>query len=82
MERKEWKAFRALVSDNKILRRCGKKLPRYCDVNHDRKISMTEWLECLNAKRPSTQGGTITVKPTETRRKGTNPLETYLKDDD
>lgn len=50
LERKEWKAFRTLVSDNKQLRRCGKKLPRYCDVNHDRKISMTEWLDCLNAK--------------------------------
>ncbi|XP_046390970.1 SPARC-related modular calcium-binding protein 2 isoform X2 [Ischnura elegans] len=49
LERKEWKAIRTLVSTNRALKRCGKKLPRYCDVNNDRRISRTEWLECLNA---------------------------------
>lgn len=53
LERKEWKAFRSLVSSTKQLRRCGKKLPRYCDVNNDRRISIAEWLECLNTKRES-----------------------------
>lgn len=51
LERKEWKVFRALVSASKQLRRCGKKLPRYCDVNSDQKISLSEWLECLNTTR-------------------------------
>lgn len=36
------------------LRKCGKKLPRYCDVNSDRKITLTEWLDCLQAQRVST----------------------------
>ncbi|XP_071446451.1 SPARC-related modular calcium-binding protein 1 isoform X2 [Hetaerina americana] len=49
LERKEWKSIRTLVSTNRALKRCGKKLPRYCDVNNDRRISRTEWLECLNA---------------------------------
>ncbi|KDR07744.1 SPARC-related modular calcium-binding protein 1, partial [Zootermopsis nevadensis] len=51
LERKEWKHFRALVSSNPQLRRCGKRLPRYCDVNNDRKISITEWLNCLSTQR-------------------------------
>lgn len=51
LERKEWKSFRTMVANNKQLKRCGKKLPRYCDVNNDRKISMTEWLNCLNGQR-------------------------------
>ncbi|KAG8222318.1 hypothetical protein J437_LFUL001860 [Ladona fulva] len=49
LERKEWKSIRALMATNRALKRCGKKLPRYCDVNNDRRISRTEWLECLNA---------------------------------
>lgn len=51
LERREWKTFRTLVTTHRNLRRCGKKLPRYCDINNDRRISMTEWLSCLNAQR-------------------------------
>ena len=47
LDRPEWKAFRQLVAAHKPLRRCGKKLPRICDVNQDRAISITEWLDCL-----------------------------------
>ena len=54
LERKEWKNFRALVSSKPQLRRCGKRLPRYCDVNNDRKISITEWLNCLSTQRTNT----------------------------
>lgn len=50
LERSEWKAFKDDTSVVKSLKRCGKKLPRYCDINKDRKISMTEWLECLNVQ--------------------------------
>lgn len=51
LDKNEWKSFRSLISSHRKLRRCGKKLPRYCDTNHDRKISLTEWLHCLNAQR-------------------------------
>ncbi|XP_029156896.1 SPARC-related modular calcium-binding protein 1-like [Nylanderia fulva] len=54
LEKKEWKTFRTMVANNRQLRRCGKKLPRYCDINNDRRISMTEWLSCLNAQHPIT----------------------------
>lgn len=33
----------------RALRKCGKKMPRYCDVNNDKKITLSEWLNCLNA---------------------------------
>lgn len=48
LDRNEWKAFKEMVIGVKTLKRCGKKLPRYCDINKDRQISMTEWLDCLN----------------------------------
>lgn len=70
LDRKEWKAFRALVAAHKTLRRCGKRLPRFCDVNNDRRISMTEWSNCLEDH-----------PPTEQKRRGPNPLQTILKDD-
>lgn len=50
-ERKEWKTFRELVSNIKSLKKCGKKMPRYCDVNSDKKITLSEWLNCLQAQR-------------------------------
>ncbi|XP_028982450.1 SPARC-related modular calcium-binding protein 2 isoform X2 [Diachasma alloeum] len=82
LEKKEWKSFRTMVANSRQLRRCGKKLPRYCDINNDRRISMTEWLSCLNAQKPS-QGDSVentsTQKP---RRTGPNPLDQFLNDDD
>ncbi|XP_040159923.1 SPARC-related modular calcium-binding protein 2 isoform X3 [Anopheles arabiensis] len=53
LERKEWKAFRELVTATRQLRKCGKKMPRYCDVNSDRKITLSEWMSCLDGKRNS-----------------------------
>lgn len=33
------------------LRKCGRKLPRYCDANNDKKITLTEWLNCLQTPK-------------------------------
>lgn len=54
LERREWKSFHHLISSVEELKRCGRKLPRYCDVNHDVKISITEWLACLDVVMAST----------------------------
>lgn len=51
LERREWKAFHQLIANVEPLRRCGRKLPRYCDVNHDSKISITEWMACLEVNQ-------------------------------
>ncbi|CAG9841123.1 unnamed protein product [Diabrotica balteata] len=79
LERNEWKAFKDMVGGVKGLRKCGKKLPRYCDINKDRQISMTEWLECLSLK----QGASSSSIPgfhASPRAGKTNPLS-MLKDD-
>lgn len=51
LDKAEWKAFKDAMSLVKNLKRCGKKLPRYCDINKDRSISLTEWQNCLNANQ-------------------------------
>ncbi|XP_011696655.1 PREDICTED: SPARC-related modular calcium-binding protein 2-like isoform X3 [Wasmannia auropunctata] len=81
LEKKEWKSFRTMVASSRQLRRCGKKLPRYCDINNDRRISMTEWLSCLNAQRPTTVDDPEKTLTTP-KRIGPNPLDQFLNDDD
>lgn len=51
LERSEWKMFKKQIEKVKKLKKCGKKLPRYCDSNKDMRISMTEWLDCLNIQQ-------------------------------
>ncbi|XP_013189131.1 SPARC-related modular calcium-binding protein 1 [Amyelois transitella] len=83
LERREWKGFHQLIANVDHLRKCGRKLPRYCDVNHDTKISITEWMACLEVVQAS-QGRTTEAPkpPSNPRRKGPNPLESILKPDD
>lgn len=42
-----------LFQYSRHLRKCGKKMPRYCDVNSDRKITLSEWMNCLQVQRIS-----------------------------
>lgn len=42
------------MSTDSKLRQCGKKLPRHCDINHDNRIGLTEWLNCLNINHVQT----------------------------
>ncbi|XP_074035081.1 SPARC related modular calcium binding-like protein magu isoform X2 [Leptinotarsa decemlineata] len=74
-ERSEWKTFKDMVGSIKGLRKCGKKLPRYCDSNRDRQVSMTEWLDCLNIRQ-----GMDSIPSLSSRAGKTNPLS-MLKDD-
>ncbi|KAK9891959.1 hypothetical protein WA026_017442 [Henosepilachna vigintioctopunctata] len=67
LDRNEWKAFKDMVLEMKTLKKCGKKLPRYCDINRDRQISMTEWLLCLNVQQV-----TMTSLTNVTPRNGTS----------
>ncbi|BES98093.1 Secreted protein acidic and rich in cysteine Ca Hypothetical protein region [Nesidiocoris tenuis] len=81
LERKEWKALRKLMTSNRKLKRCGKKLPRYCDVNQDRKISYTEWLNCLNNNASSVPPPKPGPQIRQVGRRGPNPFESLLKHD-
>ncbi|XP_014243893.1 SPARC-related modular calcium-binding protein 2 isoform X1 [Cimex lectularius] len=78
LDRKEWKTFRSTIAQHNRLRHCGKKLPRYCDVNHDRKISITEWFNCLSIHEETSK---TVVSTTSQKRRGPNPLESLLHDD-
>lgn len=33
-----------------VLKKCGKKMPRYCDVNNDKRITLSEWMNCLQVQ--------------------------------
>ncbi|XP_055859265.1 SPARC-related modular calcium-binding protein 2 isoform X3 [Episyrphus balteatus] len=81
-ERKEWKTFRELVTANKTLGKCGKKMPRYCDVNSDKKITLSEWLNCLNAQRLDDDGQIITTEKDDVSQEQTaNTMEIKLDND-
>ncbi|XP_050299002.1 SPARC-related modular calcium-binding protein 1 isoform X2 [Anthonomus grandis grandis] len=76
LDKPEWKAFKEMVVPIKGLKKCGKKLPRYCDSNQDRQITSVEWLDCLNIQALiSAQTSVSTTKLSKT-----NPLS-LLKDD-
>lgn len=79
LERKEWKPFRTMMTGNKLLQRCGRRLNKYCDVNQDNRISLTEWLACLKIVQMNPQQGMSTIIPPH-NLKGPNPLDKYLKD--
>lgn len=61
-------------------------MPRFCDVNNDKKITLSEWLTCLQTQRVPHEQGTRSIQPepktsTQTKLKGANPLHLLLKDD-
>ena len=59
-------------------------MPRYCDVNNDKKITLSEWLNCLQTQREQSEMKPRQAEPnppTQTKLKGVNPLETILKAD-
>lgn len=81
LERKEWKNFRSMVAYYPHLRQCGKKFPKYCDVNNDRRINMAEWLSCLNAQQFTPETSTEKTSTSKPKRMGPNPLDQFLNDD-
>jgi len=74
----EWKVIRQMAkAQPQQWSRCGLQLPKYCDVNNDAKISITEWYKCLSFEAPTT--GTSPTSSPISRRRGSNPLDIYLK---
>ncbi|KAL3274950.1 hypothetical protein HHI36_019726 [Cryptolaemus montrouzieri] len=82
LDRNEWKAFKDMVLEMKTLRKCGKKMPRYCDINRDRQISMTEWLLCLNVQQVTVTSPTYSSPRniTSSRSGKKNPLNMLKAD--
>lgn len=80
LEKTEWKAFKDQVATVKSLKKCGKKLPRYCDINKDRQISLTEWLDCLNTNRLTPEQVATTSATPGSTRSGNNPIMFLMED--
>ncbi|XP_044760802.1 SPARC-related modular calcium-binding protein 1 isoform X1 [Coccinella septempunctata] len=76
LDKHEWKSFKDMVLEMRTFKKCGKKLPRYCDINRDRQISMTEWLLCLNVQQAAGSSSTNTM----TRSGKENPLSILKAD--
>ncbi|XP_022241297.1 SPARC-related modular calcium-binding protein 2-like isoform X2 [Limulus polyphemus] len=51
--RRQWKFFRKPHRGRKRLKKCWRNFLRFCDKlgNNDKKISLTEWLECTEVKK-------------------------------
>ncbi|XP_037776972.1 SPARC-related modular calcium-binding protein 1-like, partial [Penaeus monodon] len=47
LERKEKKAAKRFLTSVPKLKRCGRRITRYCDVDKNRKISLEEWVACI-----------------------------------
>lgn len=59
-------------------------MPRFCDVNNDKKITLSEWLNCLQTQREENERKPTHAEPkppTQIKLKGVNPLEFILKAD-
>lgn len=65
-------------------------MPRFCDVNNDKKITLSEWLNCLQTQRNQNDQRTTNLQNNErpvptsqskTKLNGRNPLEFILKAD-
>ncbi|XP_023340076.1 SPARC-related modular calcium-binding protein 2 isoform X2 [Eurytemora carolleeae] len=77
LKRKEIRAFKGELRAIAGLKLCGKRINKYCDLNLDKKISIDEWKSCLNQG----EGGRMSSINPVSRRRGPNPLKTWLKGD-
>ncbi|KAI1309044.1 Sparc-related modular calcium-binding protein 1 [Halotydeus destructor] len=69
-------------------RKCFRLFITGCDINHDKRISITEWLECTGVEENDTahnvqshQSSFANHNNQARRRKGQNPFHTILKAD-
>lgn len=66
-------------------------MPRFCDVNNDKKITLSEWLNCLQTQRAQSDHQSISPQSNNGQPKSTaqpkiklngkNPLEYILRED-
>jgi len=82
IDRQETRELRLLFKRSHKLRRCSKKLPAFCDTNGDKKITSDEWLRCLGVVKEVSNIASpiLPIGSSGGKRRGPNPLSTYLKD--
>ena len=76
LDRAELDSFKADIRKQGELRKCSRNFVRYCDRDSDRKISPSEWLDCLEPQHYEQRDPRQDSSP---RRQGPNPFSTWLK---
>ncbi|OQV20114.1 putative SPARC-related modular calcium-binding protein 2 [Hypsibius exemplaris] len=76
IERSEWKNFKQYMATDERLEKCGRGFFKYCDRDDNRRITVTEWLQCASVYTDKQRKLPVSMK-----RSGVNPLTTYLKAD-
>ncbi|XP_042872043.1 SPARC-related modular calcium-binding protein 2-like isoform X2 [Penaeus japonicus] len=82
LERKEKKAAKRFLTSVPKLKRCGRRIAKYCDVDKNRKISLEEWVACIVVpeNHGNSSGGGV---PSEGRRRiEDNPILIHLRAED
>jgi len=82
LERRELRRWKKAMKTEPGLTLCGKRISQHCDSNGDSSISQGEWTACLGVA-PGAEGGGATRSPPRPvgKRRGPNPLKTWLKGD-
>ncbi|XP_063586663.1 SPARC-related modular calcium-binding protein 1-like isoform X3 [Penaeus indicus] len=82
LERKEKKAAKRFLTSVPKLKRCGRRITRYCDVDKNRKISLEEWVACIVVPESSGSSSGGGVHNEARRRIEDNPILRHLTPED
>ncbi|KAK8751115.1 hypothetical protein OTU49_013067 [Cherax quadricarinatus] len=82
LEKKEKKLAKNFLKSNPKLKKCGRKITNYCDVDRDSKVSLEEWIACVVVVQNETGDSPSGVGEDDVRRFEENPLHKYLISED
>ncbi|XP_042217195.1 SPARC-related modular calcium-binding protein 2-like isoform X3 [Homarus americanus] len=74
LEKKEKRLAKRFLKSNPKLKKCGRKITNYCDVDRDNKVSLEEWIACVVVVQNETED-----PPRPPPQGSSNPFETILK---
>jgi len=81
LEKREVRRWKKSMKNVPGLTLCGKRINQHCDTDKDTRISQTEWTICLGVAREEDEGFSPTPLRPVGKRRGPNPLKTWLKAD-
>ncbi|XP_069182676.1 SPARC-related modular calcium-binding protein 1 isoform X2 [Procambarus clarkii] len=69
LEKKEKRLAKNFLKSNPKLKKCGRKITNYCDVDKDSKVSLEEWIACVVVVQNETGDSRSGVGDVDIRRK-------------
>jgi len=81
LEKREVRRWKKSMKTVTGLTLCGKRINQHCDEDQDTRISQTEWAICLGVAKDENEGFSPTPRRPVGKRRGPNPLKTWLKAD-